>query len=58
MRHSYSRRLLLGMAFLSDEELFQLTKRVQVVARIRELRRQGIAFNVDADGRPWSLGII
>jgi hypothetical protein len=40
------------MAFLTETELSTLTRRKQPAARIRVLKKQGIAFKLDGDGRP------
>lgn len=38
--------------FLTDDDLFTLTKRRRGSARIRVLRKQGIAFKLDGNGDP------
>jgi hypothetical protein len=38
--------------FLTDDELYTLTRRTQGAARIRVLKRQGIAFKLDGNGDP------
>lgn len=38
--------------FLTEDELYTLTGRKRASARIRVLRRQGIAFKLDGDGNP------
>lgn len=38
--------------FLTDDELYTLTRRMQGAARIRVLKRQGIAFKLDGNGSP------
>lgn len=40
------------VGFLTDAELFTLTKRTHASARIRVLKKQGIAFKLDGDGHP------
>lgn len=40
------------MSFLTEDELYTLTKRKQGAARIRVLKRQGIAFKLDGNGSP------
>jgi uncharacterized protein DUF4224 len=40
------------VAFLTDDELYTLTKRKQGAAQIRVLKRQGIAFKLDGNNSP------
>lgn len=40
------------MPFLTDDELTTLTDRIQGAARIRVLKRQGIAFKLNGSGQP------
>lgn len=40
------------MSFLTEDELYTLTRRTQGAAQMRVLKRQGIAFKLDGDGHP------